>query len=41
MLIVNYEYARVLLETPVLLWGMAFFMGMGGLWIRKIVNFDF
>lgn len=41
MLIVNYDYARVLLETPVLLWGMAFFMGMGGLWIRKIVNFDF
>ena len=41
MLFVNYDYARVLLETPVLLWGMVFFMGLGGLWIRKIVNFDF
>ncbi|HUE74890.1 MAG TPA: type II secretion system F family protein [Pirellulaceae bacterium] len=41
MLIVNYEYAKVLLEQPVLLWGMVFFMGVGGLWIRKIVNFDF
>lgn len=41
MLIVNYDYARVLLEQPVLLWGMVFFMVLGGLWIRKIVNFDF
>jgi len=41
MLVVNYEYAKVLLEQPLLLWGMVFFMGVGGLWIRKIVNFDF
>ncbi len=41
MLAVNFEYARILIEQPLLLWGMLFFMGVGGLWIRKIVNFDF
>lgn len=41
MLVVNYDYARVLIEQPILLGGMLFFMAVGGLWIRKIVNFDF
>jgi tight adherence protein B len=41
MLVVNYDYAIVLIEKPFLIGGMAFFMALGGLWIRKIVNFDF
>ncbi len=41
MLIVNNEYAMVLIQNPILLGAMAFFMLVGGLWIRKIVNFDF
>ncbi len=41
MLIVNHEYAMVLIHQPILIGGMAFFMLLGGLWIRKIVNFDF
>jgi tight adherence protein B len=41
MLVVNYEYGRLLLAQPVLIWSMLGFMGLGGLWIRKIVNFDF
>ncbi|HVW36776.1 MAG TPA: type II secretion system F family protein, partial [Pirellulales bacterium] len=41
MLIVNREYAQLLLERPILLVGMGVFMGLGALWIRKIVNFDF
>jgi tight adherence protein B len=41
MLIVNHDYAMVLFQKPYLIGGMAFFMGLGGLWIRKIVNFDF
>ena len=41
MLTLNYEYSKALVEKPFLLGGMAFFMALGGLWIRKIVNFDF
>lgn len=41
MLIVNTEYAMVLIEKPYLIGGMALCMLLGGLWIRKIVNFDF
>lgn len=41
MLLVNRDYAKSLLERPILLVGMGFFMAMGALWIRKIVNFDF
>ena len=41
MLIVNRDYAQLLLERPILLVGMGVFMGLGALWIRKIVNFDF
>lgn len=41
MLIANRDYAVVLLQRPSLLAGMVFFQGLGALWIRKIVNFDF
>lgn len=41
MLIVNREYANLLLARPMLLVGMGVLMGLGALWIRKIVNFDF
>ncbi len=41
MLIVNHDYAMVLFDEPYLIGGMVFFMALGGLWIRKIVNFDF
>jgi len=41
MLIVNHDYAMVLIHQPILIGGMLFFMVLGGLWIRKIVNFDF
>ena len=41
MLMSNYDYEIVLFQQPYLLGGMLFFMALGGLWIRKIVNFDF
>lgn len=41
MLIVNHDYAMVLVNQPILIGGMLFFMALGGLWIRQIVNFDF
>lgn len=41
MLIANRDYAKVLIDKPALIGAMAFFMALGGLWIRKIVNFDF
>ena len=41
MLVSNYDYEVVLLQQPYLIGGMLFFMALGGLWIRKIVNFDF
>ena len=41
MLVSNHDYAIVLFEKPYLIGGMAFCMLLGGLWIRKIVNFDF
>jgi len=41
MFVVNREYAVILLNTPALIVGMLFFQGVGALWIRKIVNFDF
>lgn len=41
MLVVNREYAATLLDAPALLGGMLLFQGIGALWIRKIVNFDF
>jgi len=41
MLVVNRDYSKALLEQPALLWAIGISMGIGGLWIRKIVNFDF
>ena len=41
MRVVNRRYADVLLEHPSLIAGMVAMMGLGALWIRKIVNFDF
>jgi len=41
MRFVNRPYADVLLEHPGLLMAMAVSMGLGALWIRKIIQFDF
>ena len=41
MLCMNRSYAGILLESPSLLWMTAISEGIGALWIRKIVNFDF
>lgn len=41
MLVLNREFSEVLLDYPYLLLGMAVSEGIGALWIRKIVNFDF
>jgi tight adherence protein B len=41
MLFFNPDYAQVLLEQPKLIIGTIVCEGVGALWIRKIVNFDF
>jgi|ERR1043165_2736841 tight adherence protein B len=41
ILFLNYSYAKTLLEQPYLLVGMFVAELCGGLWIRKIINFDF
>jgi tight adherence protein B len=41
ILFLNRDYGQVLLDHPKVLWGMAGFMLVGVLWIRKIINFDF
>jgi tight adherence protein B len=41
MLMMNREFAGVLLEYPYLLLGIAASQLLGAVWIRKIVNFDF
>jgi tight adherence protein B len=41
MMVMNREYGSTLLMYPSLLLGTLFFEGVGALWIRKIVNFDF
>ena len=41
MLLLNREYALVLLGYPWLLVGVVVSMGIGALWIRQIINFDF
>ena len=41
MLVMNRNYAGVLLEHPSLIWTTLGFEAFGALWIRKIVNFDF
>jgi len=41
MLVMNRSYAGILLEHPSLIWTTVISETIGGLWIRKIVNFDF
>jgi tight adherence protein B len=41
LLIVNPNYEGELLAHPSLIWSTLTFEGIGALWIRKIVNFDF
>jgi tight adherence protein B len=41
MLTMNRSYAGVLLENPTLIWMTLISETIGGLWIRKIANFDF
>ena len=41
MIWLNRDYTQSLLDHPELLVGMALSMGLGWLWIRKIINFDF
>jgi tight adherence protein B len=41
MLAMNRSYAGILLENPTLIWMTLISEGLGALWIRKIVNFDF
>lgn len=41
MLVFNYSYAIVLFDHPMLMLGVLVSMGIGALWIRKIINFDF
>jgi len=41
MLLMNRQFAGVLLEYPMVLMAVAASEGLGALWIRKIVNFDF
>ncbi len=41
MLAMNRSYAGVLLEHPSLIWASLISEAIGGLWIRKIVNFEF
>lgn len=41
MLVLNREYALVLFDYPWLLVGVVVSMGIGALWIRRIINFDF
>lgn len=41
MLVFNRSYAVVLFEYPSLLVGVVISMGIGALWIRRIINFDF
>jgi tight adherence protein B len=40
MLLLNRQFAGILLEYPPLLWGIVISESIGALWIRKIVNFD-
>jgi tight adherence protein B len=41
MMTMNRDYGGVLLENPALIWATLVSEALGGLWIRKIVNFDF
>ena len=37
----NWDYASVLIDHPKLLLGCLVSEGIGALWIRQIINFDF
>ncbi len=41
MIFMNGEYMQSLVDSPMLIVAMAVLQGIGWLWIRKIVNFDF
>ena len=41
LLLISRKYALELLEHPNLILGALISMAIGGIWIRKIVNFDF
>jgi tight adherence protein B len=41
MLIMNRDYAGILIQHPELIWATVISEAIGALWIRKIVNFDF
>jgi tight adherence protein B len=41
MLMMNRDFAGVLLDYPYVLLGVGVSQGLGAIWIRKIVNFDF
>jgi tight adherence protein B len=41
IMVLNRNYGQVLFDNPNLLVGMVVSEGLGALWIRKIVNFDF
>ena len=41
MFLLNRSYATILLEHPSLIYATLVSEGLGALWIRKIVNFDF
>jgi Flp pilus assembly protein TadB len=41
MMLMNRDYAGVLLNHPALIWGTLISESLGALWIRKIVNFEF
>jgi tight adherence protein B len=40
MLVINHNYAMTLFQYPILLVAGLGSMGLGALWIRKIVNFE-
>ena len=41
ILFLNPDYAHILLARPTLIVGCLVSEGLGALWIRQIVNFDF
>lgn len=41
MLVFNYSYAIILFDHSMLILGVLISMGIGALWIRNIINFDF
>ena len=41
VMLVNRDYASVLLDRPNLIWGCLVSEAIGALWIKRIINFDF